>query len=145
VRRSPVEHVIGAVVTTLRASTGLTALIGSTTAVYNHVDQGASMPYVVVSAPSDRRMDTAVFGAETLVNVQVCSQYKGDKEATQVYDQCLRALQPTGSPFTVLQTSQHTALGCAWDNSERYSETINGVQTRYHVGIFRVWTEQSST
>lgn len=139
-RRSPVEHVIRAVVTTLRASTGLTALIGSTTSVYNNVEQGATMPYVVVSSPSDRRVDTSRFGAETLLNVQACSQFRGDAEAAQVMDQCVRALN-----FAVLPTTQHATLGCAWDNSERYSETINGVQTRYSVGMFRVWTEQSST
>lgn len=144
-RRSPVEHVIRAVVTTLQASSGLTALIGSSSGVYNHVDQGAAMPYVVVSSPADRRLDTSVFGAETLINVQAVSQAFGDRDAARILDQCIRALQPTSAPFTVLQTTQHTTLGCAWDNSERYSETINGVQTRYHVGIFRVWTEQSST
>lgn len=140
VRRSPVEFVLRAVVATLRTSTGLTALIGSSTSVYNHVEQAARMPYVVVTSPSDRRMDTARFGAETLVNVQAVSQTFGDYDAAAIQDQCIRALN-----FTPLSTTQHTTLGCAWDNTERFSEVINGVQTRYHVGIFRIWTEQSTT
>jgi hypothetical protein len=139
VRRSPVEAVLTAVVGTLRGSTGLTGLISST-GIYNNVDQGAALPYAVVSSPTDRRMDTiGQLGSEVLVNVLVASQARGDKEAAQILDQAIRALN-----FSVLPTTQHDTFGCAWENSERYSDTINGVTTRYHVGIFRVWTGQSA-
>lgn len=140
-RRSPVESVLTAVVSTLRSSTGLTALLGSSSGVYNNAEQGAPFPYVVVSSPADRRLDTfGRFGAELVVNTQVVSQGRGDKEASQILDQVIRALN-----FATLDTTQHTSIGITWDNSERYMETINGVTTRYHVGMFRVWTEQSST
>jgi hypothetical protein len=139
-RRSPVESVLTAVVSTLKGSTGVMGLV-SGTGVYNHVEQGALFPYVVVSSPTDRRVDTfGRFGAEMLVNAQVVSQSRGDKEASQILDQVIRTLN-----FAVLPTTQHTSIGISWDASERYSETINGVQTRYHVGMFRVWTEQSSS
>lgn len=139
-RRSPVETVLTSVVTTLRGSTGLTALVSST-GVYNHVEQGATYPYIVVTSPTDRRMDTVgQLGAEVLVNVQVVSQARGDKEASQILDQGIRALN-----FTALPTTGHQAFGCAWETSERYSEVVNGVQTRYHVGTFRVWTGQSTS
>jgi hypothetical protein len=140
VRRSPVETVLTSVVSALRSSTGLAALVSST-GVYNNVEQGASFPYVAVTSPSDRRVDTmSRFGAELVVNTQVVSQARGDKEASQILDQVIRALN-----FATLATTQHVALGITWENSERYSETINGVPTRYHIGMFRVWTEQSST
>jgi hypothetical protein len=140
VRRSPVETVLTSVVSALRASTGLTALVSST-GVYNNVEQGASFPYVAVTSPSDRRVDTfGRFGSELVVNTQVVSQARGDKEASQILDQVIRALN-----FATLATTQHTALGITWDNSDRYMETINGVPTRYHIGMFRVWTEQSSS
>lgn len=139
-RRSPVETVLTTVVGALRASSGVTGQVGST-GIYNHVDQGAAMPYIVVSSPVDRRVDTvSQFGAETMVTVQVVSQARGDQEASRVLDHCIRALD-----FATLGTTGHTSFGCSWENNERYSETINGVQTRYHVGIFRVWTGQSST
>jgi hypothetical protein len=41
--------------------------------------------------------------------------------------------------------SGHTVLGTAFENGERFQETINGVITRHHVATFRVWTEQSSS
>lgn len=139
-RRSPVEAVIGAVVGKLKASTGVTGLVSST-GVYNHVEQGASFPYVVVTSPTHRRNDTmGRFGADTMVNVLAVSQARGDKEGAQILDHCTRALD-----LQSLSTTQHATLGIAWESSDRYSETINGVQTRYHVGMFRVWTEQSST
>lgn len=140
-RRHPLEFVLTAVVTTLRASSGLTALIGSSTAVYNNVAQGAAYPYVVVSSPTDRRMDTmGRFGAETLVDVKAVSQYPGDLEAARIHDQCVRALNNQ-----ILATTQHTTLGVAWDSAERFAELVNGVPTRHQVGTFRIWTEQSST
>lgn len=135
-RKSPVESVLTAVVGTLRTSTDMTLV--SSTGIYNNVEQDARFPYVVVTSPVDRRFDAVgQLGSEVMVNVQVVSQARGDKEASQILDQCIRALN-----FTPLETTQHDTFGCAWDSSERYSETINGVQTRYHVGMFRVWTGQ---
>jgi len=141
VRRSPLEFVLTAMVTALRASSGLTALIGSSTAVYNNVEQGAVYPYVVVSSPTDRRMDTfGRFGAETLVDVKAVSQYPGDREASRIIDQAKRTLD-----LQPLATTEHTTLGVAWDTGERFSEIVNGIVTRHAVGTFRVWTEQSSS
>lgn len=140
-RRSPLEFVLTAMVTALRASSGLTALIGSSTAVYNNVEQGAVYPYVVVSSPTDRRMDTfGRFGAETLVDVKAVSQYPGDREASRIIDQAKRTLD-----LQPLATTEHTTLGVAWDTGERFSEIVNGIVTRHAVGTFRVWTEQSSS
>jgi hypothetical protein len=140
-RRSPITAVLTGVVTTLRASTDLTALIGSSTAVYNHVEQGATFPYVVVTSPTDRPMDTmGRFGVESLVDVKAISQYHGDKEAADIVNACVSALH-----FQRPTVSGHTVLGTAMENGERYHEIINGIVTRHHVATFRVWTEQSSS
>ena len=137
-RRSPVEAVIGAVVTALKASTGVMALA---TGVYNHVPQETAYPYLVVSSPSDARMDTfGRYGATVLVNVRAVSQAMGDREGARLMDQCIRTLD-----FQPLATTQHTTVGVNWDAGDRYPEVVNGIQTRHHVGSFRVWTEQSSS
>jgi len=138
IRRSPVETVIGSVVTALRASTALTAL--ATGGIYNNVPQGTDYPYVEVTSPTDRREDTyGRFGAALLVDVKAISQSQGDQEAARIQDQCVRALN-----FQPLATTTHTTLGITWESSDRFAEIVNGIRTRYHVGTFRVWTEQTS-
>lgn len=141
IRNSPVEAVLSATVAKLRSSTGVTGLVTSTTGIYNNVEQGASYPYIEVTSPVDSRLDTmSRFGSDVLVNIKAVSQARGDKEAAQVLDQCVRSLN-----FAVLSTTApHASIGITWENSERYAETINGVTTRYHVGMFRVWAEQTS-
>ena len=140
-RRSPLTAVLTGVVGTLRASTGLTALIGSTTAVYNNVDPGAVFPYVVVMSPTDVPQDTmGRFGVSSLVDVKAVSQYPGDKEAADIVNQCVQALH-----FQRPTITGHTMLGMNYETGERFQEVINGIVTRHHVATFRVWTEQSSS
>lgn len=137
-RRSPVEAVISAIVSRLRASTGVTALV---TGIYNDVPQASAYPYVVVSSPLDKRMDTfGQLGGETMIDVQAISQAHGDQEGVRILDQVGRALD-----LQPLSTTQHTTFGVAWDQNERYSNVVNGIQTRYHVSTYRVWTGQSSS
>ncbi len=136
-RHVAVEAVLTAVVTTLKASAGVMALV---TGVFNHVPQGTAYPYVQVTSPTDRRVDTmGRFGAETLVDVKVVSQAQGDQEAARVLDQCVRALDL--QPLTL---TDHAGLGIAWESSDRFAEVVNAVITRHHVATFRVWTEQSA-
>jgi hypothetical protein len=138
-RRSPVAAVIGAIVTTLKSSTGVTGL--ATGGVYNHVPQGTSYPYVVVSSPTGRRQDTfGRFGGETLIDIKAVSQYQGDRDAANILDHCGRALD-----LQPLATTQHTTLGIAWETDDRFAEVVNGLVTRHHVATYRVWTEQSSS
>ncbi len=137
-RRLAIEPVIAAIVTTLRGSTGLTPLV---TGVYNNVPQGTVYPYVEVTAPTTRRLDTwGRFGLQALVDVKVISQGEGDRDGTRILDQCIRALD-----FQRPTLTGHTMLGLAFDESVAYPETINGVTTRYHVATFRAWSEQSSS
>jgi hypothetical protein len=139
VRRAADEALLTAIVTTLKATTGLTAL--ATGGIYNNVPQDTPFPYVEVIAPTGRRQDTmGRYGAETLVDVKACSQGAGDQQGLRIRDQVIRALDmqhPTAS--------EHTVLGIAWETNEKYDEVITGIRTRYHVATFRVWTEQSST
>lgn len=137
-RRSPDEAVLTAVVTTLRAAAGLTALV---TGVYNNVPQNTVYPYVEVTAPTAGRQDTmGRYGAATLVDVKAISQGFGDLDGVRIRDQVIRALD-LQEPSAVA----HTILGIAWDGNAKYDEVIGGVRTRYHVATFRVWSEQSST
>ena len=139
IRQVPTEAVITAVVSTLNNSTDVTGL--ATGGVFNNVPQGTAFPYVEVTSPTERRFDTASrFGAEVLVNIKAVSQGRGDQEASRILDRCVRALN-----FAQLTlTSPQASLGITWENSERYADVINGVTTRYHVGMFRVWTEQTA-
>ncbi len=138
-RRDADEAVITAVVATLRASTGLTALVSSR--IYNNVPQGTVYPYVEVTTPTANRRDTfGRFGQQTLVDVKTISQTMGDLDGFRIRDQATRALD-LQEPSAVA----HSILGIAWEGNERYEEVISGVRTRYHVATFRVWSEQSSS
>ncbi len=138
-RRSPDEAVLSAIVTTLKASSGVTALVS--TRIYNNVPQDTTYPYVVVTLPTTRRQDTwGRAGALGIVDFRVVSQTAGDQEGIRVLDQINRVLDQTKPNL-----SGHSTLGLAWDQTERYSEVVNGIQTRHHVASCRAWTEQSST
>ncbi len=140
-RRSPSTAVLTGVVTTLRASAGVVAAVGSTTSIYNNVDQDARYPYVVVMSPTDRPVDTmGRFGVESLVDVKAVSQARGDKEAADLVNECLQALH-----FQRPTIAGHTVLGMAFENGERFQEVVNGIVTRHHVATMRIWTEQSSS
>lgn len=137
-RISPVEDVLTGIVASLKAASGVTAIVS--TRIYNNVPQGTAYPYVEVSSPTDRREDTmSRFGALTLVDVKAVSQWFGDREAARIIDACVTALNNTLPSMT-----SHVALGIAWESNERLREVINGVVTRTHVATFRVWTEQAT-
>ncbi len=138
-RRSPDEAILTAIVTTLKATTALTAL--ATGGIYNNVPQETLPPYVEVTAPSARREDTfGRFGASTLLDVKSVSQAFGDQEGLRIRDQVIRALNDTTPTST-----GHAILGIAWDQNDRMEDVVNGTRTRYHIASFRVWTEQSSS
>lgn len=137
-RASAVEPVLTAIVAALKATSAVTALVS--TRIYNNVPPGTSYPYLEVTSPVDTREDTfGRFGASTLVDVKVISQALGDQEATRIVAACVTALDLTTPTLT-----DHTALGVAWDSTERFREVVNGVVTRHHVATFRVWTEQAA-
>lgn len=140
-RRSPITAVMTGVVGTLRGNSAITALVGSSTAVYNNVEPKAAFPYLVVTSPTDTPVDTmGRFGVSTLVDVKAVSQYAGDKEAADLINAAMSALH-----FQRPTVTGHTVLGTAFENGERFQEVINGIVTRHHVATFRVWTEQSSS
>lgn len=146
IRRSPVEAVLTAVVAAVRASTGVTGLVGSSTAVYNHVQQGAAYPYVVVTAPSDVRQDTlGRFGSAVDVSVRVVSNTLGDQQAARIHNAIVLALSTESGSNPLTLTAPFRSLGVSYETGERYAEEIeNGALIRHHVGLFRVWTEQTS-
>lgn len=137
-RTSPIEDVITALVTTLRATSAVTDL--ATGGIHNHVPQGTSYPYIEVSCPTDRREDTfGRYGAIALIDLKVSSQAHGDREALRITNACITALNNTTPALT-----SHTTLGISWDTTDRFRETINGIVTRTHVATFRVWAEQTA-
>lgn len=138
-RRSPIETVLTAIVTTLKNSTGVTGL--ATGGVYNNVPQRETFPYIKVTSPTDRREDTfGRHGNIALVDVTVVSQGLGDQEGARISSAAVQALNDAAPSLT-----GHVWLGVEWDNGERFRETINGIDTRHHVNTFRVWTEQTSS
>lgn len=147
IRRSLVEPVIGAVVTLLRASTSVTGLAAG--GAHNNVPQGTAKPYVEVTVPFDQRVDTfGRFGSQSSVTLKVVTQdsdlARGDLQGIRLMNACIQALGGQGGSNTIALSSPYAGLGISWDSCERYTETVNGVTTRYHVGQFRVWAEQTS-
>jgi hypothetical protein len=139
IRAVGVEAVLTSVIAALKNSTGVTGL--ATGGIYNDVPQGTTFPYVEVTSPTTRKVDTfGRFGAETIVNVKAVSQARGDQDAMRILDQCIRTLN-----FATLSLqSPQASLGITWENSDRYLEVVNGIPTRHHVGIFRAWSEQTA-
>lgn len=137
-RTSPVEDILTAVVTTLKAASAVTTL--ATGGIFNNVPQQTAYPYIVVTSPTDRREDTmGRFGDAALVDVKAVSQAKGDQEASRILDACITALD-----FQQPAMSNHVALGLAWESTDRFEEIVNAIRTRTHVATFRVWTEQNT-
>lgn len=137
-RSSAAEAVLTAVVTQLKATSAVTDL--ATGGIFNHVEQDTDYPYVEVTSPSDTRQDTfGRFGGTFLVDVKAVSQYRGDKQNTEIIDACITALNNQ-----LLAMTDHDMLGLAWDSTERFRELVNGIVTRHHVATFRVWSEQES-
>ena len=137
-RESPNVAILTALVTTLKADSSVTT--AATGGVYNNVPQNTDYPYIEVVSPSDRREDTmGKFGAATLVDIKAVSQAFGDKEAAEIIDACITALD-----LTTPTLGGHVTLGLSWDSGERFRQVINGIVTRYHVATYRVWTEQAT-
>lgn len=138
-RTSPIEQVLTGVVSALKASGAVTALVPAAR-IYNNVPQDTTYPYLEVTSPTDRREDTfGRFGAIALVDVKAVSQFFGDREASRILDAVITALDLTTPTLT-----GHATLGLAWDSSDRFREVINGIVTRHHVATFRAWTEQAT-
>jgi hypothetical protein len=137
-RTSPIEQDLTGVVTTLKATSAVTALVS--TRIYNNVPQDTTYPYIEVTSPTDRAEDTCGrFGALALVDVKAVSQSFGDREAARILNACITALN-----FVAPALTGHATLGLTWESNDRFREVINGVVTRHHVATFRMWTEQSS-
>lgn len=140
-RRSPIEAVLTSVVSRLTASTGVTGL--ATNGVHTEVPQGLTgYDYVEVTSPAWSRADTyGRKGAHTLVQVKAVGSGPSKQKAIRILDQCVRAM--TGSLPTA---SQHTVLSAEVESGGvSYAELVNGVRVHHEVGMFRVWTEQSSS
>lgn len=128
-----------AIIGTLRAAAGLTALVGAR--IYNNVPMGTVFPYVEVTAPTANRLDAlGRLGQQTLVDVKAVSQWRGDEEGIRIRAQVKLALDGQ-TPAA----SGHTILGIAWELNERLEEMIGGDRTRTLLSTYRVWSEQSST
>lgn len=139
--RIPFEAVLTGVVSTLRNSTSITGLVGSSTAIYNDVEPGARRPYLVVTIPVVLPKHTAArFGAESLATVKAVSEFTGDREAARIIDRCVEALHFAKPTIA----APHVVLGTRWESVEPYHEVLNGITIRHHPANFRVWTEQTS-
>jgi hypothetical protein len=140
IRRSNVDPIIAATVTTLRASSGVTALCPASK-IWNDIPPDTARPYIEVTVPSNRRVDTlGRFGGECLLEVHVVTDHEGDQEGNRLLDQCIQALD-----FTHPTLVGHTMLGLAWDDSVAYPETVNSIKVHHHIGSYRAWAEQSSS
>lgn len=68
--------------------------------VYDHVPDGAAMPYVTLGEDTAVDWSTKLEpGMEVTHTLHVCSNYNGMAEAKQIIDQVVQAL--TGSPLIV--------------------------------------------
>ena len=132
-RRSPDEAILTALIAQLESQT--------TSDSYTEVPQGTAAPYVKLTLPTGRRMDTfGRFGASTLVDVDSITAGPSQQAGLRMRAAVLQALD--SQEFSL---SGHTMLGTAFEGSEYFAEMVQGVKHHHHVATFRVWTEQSTT
>jgi hypothetical protein len=138
-RTSPNEAIAGALVTQLRAHAGVTALVAAQS--YTDVPQTATPPYVKVTFPTGRRVDTASrYGKHTLVDVIAVSQGDSKRTGVRTRDAVVQALNAQALSLT----APHRLLGLTFETDAEMDEIVNGVKTFHHIATFRVWTEQTS-
>lgn len=138
-RQSPDEAIAVALVTQLRSSSGMTALVSTRT--YTEVPQTAEPPYVRVQLPTGRRVDTASrYGTHTLVDVVAVSQGESKRTGLRIRNAAIQALN--GQALSL--TSPHQVLGLTWDTNAETDDVENGVKVFQHIATFRVWTEQTA-
>ncbi|MGD9879026.1 MAG: DUF3168 domain-containing protein [Hyphomicrobiaceae bacterium] len=86
-----------AIVTALKASAAIKALVGNPARVYDHVPEETAYPYIevgeVVDTPFD---DKSTTGLEHAITLHVWSRYRGRKETKQILD-ALHALLHRGT------------------------------------------------
>lgn len=139
IRQSPDEAIATAVVTQLRASTGMTGLVSTRT--FTVVPSTETFPRVAVNLPTGRRMDTASrFGAHTLVDVDAMSQGNSERDGLRIRSAAIQALNGQ----TLSLASPFQMLGLTWETNAESEEVINGLRTFHHIATFRVWTEQTA-
>ena len=98
-------------------------------------------PYLEVTAPSDRRVDTVGrFGGECLIHLHAVTDGAGDQQGNRILDLAIQAVD-----FQHPTLTGHSMLGLAWDDSVRYTETVNSIKVHHHVASVRAWAEQSSS
>ena len=141
-RRAPDYFVVSSIVSTLRASSGVTAT--ATNGIYTEVPQGTPAPYVKVSASiAGRRSDTlGRFGKQILMDVDCVSAGESQLLGIQMRDAVSRALDFGQNTQTL---TEHRLLGLQYDDDTYFPEMVNNVKHHHHVSSFRVWTEQSSS
>ena len=117
----------------------MTAL--ASTRTYTKVPQTTLKPYVQVSLPTGRRVDTASrYGAHTLVDVHAVTDGESERAGVRLRSQVIQALNAQ----TLALTSPHQMLGLSWETNVELDEVINGGTTFQHIATFRVWTEQTA-
>jgi hypothetical protein len=138
-RQSPNEAIAGALVTQLRAHAGVTALVGAKS--YTDVEQAEAPPYVKLSFPTGRRVDTAsLYGKHTLVDAIAVTQGNSKRPGVRIRDNVIQALNAQALSLT----APHRLLGLTFETDADVDEIVNGVKTFHHIATFRVWTEQTS-
>lgn len=141
---SAIEPVLTALVTQLKASTGVTGLLSSTGAIYNDVPQNAVMPYVEVGLPTEHRWDTlGCMGKRLTVQVRAVTNGdvdRGDKKGAQILSACIGALH--FNPTTGI--AHHLNAGMVYDSGDTFQEIVSGVRIRHTIGIFRILVTQST-
>lgn len=132
-RRSPDEAILTALVTQLDSAT--------THDSYTVVPQGTAAPYLKLTLPTGRRMDTyGRFGASTVVDIDAITAGRSQQAGLRMREDAIEAVNAQA-----LSLSGHTLLGTAWDTNEAFTEMVQGEQYHHHVASFRVWTEQSTS
>lgn len=105
---SPAWALQQAMYTRLSGDTELVTTLGA--AVYDHVPDGAPMPYVVIGDVTEAPNDTmGVTGRDLTVVVHVWSQYQGMKQVKQIADRVddlLDRWSPTVTGWSAVQMQQ---------------------------------------
>ena len=135
--KSALKRALAGVYTALNVA-GFTAL--STGGVGNFVPQRTAFPYTRIGDGVEIRDDAMqLAGKDVTVAVHVFSQDQSDDEAIDILDKAVELLN-----YASITVADHVLVACQYETGfSAGTETINGVETRHYVGMFRVTVRES--
>ena len=108
-------------------------------AVYDHVPQRPTFPYVRLQSPTETKLDTfAADGKDCTIQVHIFTSgdaYRGAGKAQAILSEVIDLLHNA-----TLTVTGHSLLMCQYDNGfDAGDDDVNGVLVKHYVATFRLW------